>query len=201
LATQYLSTLSADRAATLLLALDDGGDLMHFLAPALMLLVVLSAPRAFAMELAEAAADAFFRTPYEADWKKTVRRGSLVLTNEDDRGGGVWFIDQDADGRCIFHVLQLGFRAGEKEFQWSQSVVINARAVERARLEVSAAEVTLRARRPRLICWRYLAPDRPASSSSIRDRCDDEHVSAVKIEHQKRFESAVSALREACGWR
>jgi hypothetical protein len=176
---------------------------MRLVVRTLVLMFVLSAPRAFAMELAEAAADAFFRTPYEADWKKTVRPGSLVLTNEDSRGGGVWFIDQDRDARCIFHVLQLGHRTGEKEFQWSQSVVIDARAVERARLEVSAAEATLRARKPRLICWRYLpyAPDRPASPSSIRDKCDDEHVSAVPIEHRTRVERAVSALREACGWR
>jgi hypothetical protein len=176
---------------------------MRILARALLLVLVLSAPRAFAMELAEAAADAFFRTPYEADWKKTVRPGSLTLTNENSRGGGIWFIDQDRDERCIFHVLQLSHRAGEKEFQWSQSVVIDARAVERARLEVSAAEVTLRARKPRLICWRYLpfAPDRPASPSSIRDRCDDEHVSGVTIDQRPRFESAVSALREACSWR
>ena len=176
---------------------------MRVLAPALMLMLVLAAPHAFAMELAEAAADAFFRTPYEAGWKKTARPGSLMLTNENSRDGGVWFIDQDRDARCIFHVLQLSHRMGEKEFAWSQSVVIDARAVERARLDVSAAEVTLRARKPRLICWRYqpFAPDRPASPASIRDKCDDEHVSAVTIEHQKRFESAVSALRDACGWR
>jgi len=155
------------------------------------------------MELAEAAADAFFRTPYEPGWNKTVRPGALVLTSEDSQGGGVWFIDQDPNERCVFRVLQLGHRAGGTEFAWSQSVVIDARAVERTRLDVSATDVTLRVRKPRLICWRYSAaePGKPVDASAIRDRCDNEHVAAVPIEHRTRFERAAGALREACGWR
>jgi hypothetical protein len=167
----------------------------------LALLIALPAPRAVAMELAEAAADAFFRSPYEPDWNKTVRPGSLVLTNHKNRGGAVWFIDQDRNEACVFHALHLSYRAGEDGFRWDASVVIDARAAG-ARLDVKAAEVALEARKPRLLCWRYQAlSERMAGGApATRDTCDDVHAVSVPLAHRTRFESAVAALREACGW-
>jgi hypothetical protein len=35
---------------------------------------------------------------------------------------------------------------------------------------------------------------------ATRDTCDDVHAVSVPLAHRTRFESAVAALREACGW-
>jgi hypothetical protein len=38
-------------------------------------------------------------------------------------------------------------------------------------------------------------------AAAVRHKCDDEHVSVAKVAERERFESAVSSLQAACGWR